>query len=625
MTTSTGVEHRLREGQEVIRPKVGVGASGAALPRPVAALLVRVVVDQHLSLPDTFELTFFDETGTVLTDAGIALGTKITVSGAVLDRAGAHVLVTGEVTTLEGSYTSAEALTIVRGATPDHRLQRVRRTRTILNAKDSDVARQIAQESGLTVGEVTATAQVHPVLAQDNETDWSFLRRRAEETGFEVGVTDGALYFRAPTSTAGAAPIEVAPGGSLIAFEPRVSSSNLVKEVEVRAWDPVNAQAKAVRKPVDSGGVSVGAGDAVAAAGVFGPTTPPPPPPASPLGPSPSSSAMVVFDRAVTVDSGSTRALDDAATALSGQAASGFAEAEGELVGDARVQAGAVLQISGVPRTFAGSWTVTRARHVFDADAGGYRTWFAVTGRQDRSLLALAGGRGAEQGPTRIPGVVGGVVTDIADPLGLGRVKLALPWLSPEYETTWAPVVQLTAGKRTGVMFLPEPEDQVLVAFEFGDLRRPYVVGSVVNSRTGAGGVLEPGGTEPGKVAVKAGRPAAVVKRGLVTPSGNRLFFADDGPPGGGRPTTSQVVLGTSADKCGLLLDAVAGTVTLQCLPGSPPGTLRIECDGNVEIKAGAQGRLTIDGGSQLTLKGQMVNIEGTGPVAVKGKPIQLN
>jgi phage protein D len=591
----------------------------------VAARLVRVVVDQHATLPDTFELVFFDETGTTLGDAGIALGTVVTVSGGVLDQTTAHVLVKGEVTALEGSYTGLEALTVVRGATKDHRLQRIRRTRTFVNAKDSDVARQIATGGGLTAGEITATTQVHPVLAQDNETDWAFLRRRAEETGFEVGVTDGALYFRQPATTTGAAPIAVASGGTLIAFEPRVSSANLVKEVEVRAWDPVNAQAKAALKPVDSASVALGAGDAVAAAGVFGPTAPAAPPPASPLGPAPSGTAMVVFDRAVTVDANSTLALEAAAGALAAQVGSGFAEAEGELVGDARVIAGAVLDVSGVPEAFAGSWTVTRARHVFDADAGGYRTWFAVTGRQDRSLLALTGGGHAEHGPTRIAGVVCGVVTDIADPLGLGRVKVALPWLSPEYESTWAPVAQLTAGKRTGAMFLPEPEDQVLVAFEFGDLRRPYVVGSVVNSRTGAGGLLEPGGSEPGKIAVKAGRPAAVVKRGLVTPSGNRLVFSDDGPPGGGRPTTSQVVLGTTGDKCGLLLDAVAGTVTLQCLPGSPPGTLRIECDGNVEIKAGAQGQLTIDGGSQLTLKGQMVNIEGTGPVAVKGKPIQLN
>jgi uncharacterized protein involved in type VI secretion and phage assembly len=217
------------------------------------------------------------------------------------------------------------------------------------------------------------------------------------------------------------------------------------------------------------------------------------------------------------------------------------------------------------------------------------------------------------------------VVTSIDDPLGLGRVKVSLPWLSPDYESSWAAVTQLTAGRSTGAMFLPEPGDQVLVAFEFGDLRRPYVIGSLVNKRTGSGGSVEPGGDAPGKAAVKGGHPASVIRRGFVSPGGNRLVFHDDGPPGGGRPTASQVILATAQDKLGVTLDQVTGELKITCKPGSPPGRLTIECDGNVEIKAGASGTLTVDGGQMLTLKGQTVQVEGTGPVAVKGKPIQLN
>ena len=187
--------------------------------------------------------------------------------------------------------------------------------------------------------------------------------------------------------------------------------------------------------------------------------------------------------------------------------------------------------------------------------------------------MSLTSGGGKNVGPTRIQGVVGAIVTSLDDPLGLARVKVALPWLSPEYETTWAPVVQLTAGKATGAMFLPEPGDQVLVSFEFGDLRRPYVLGSVVNKRTGAGGVLQPGGTEPGKAAIKAGRPSSVVWRGLVTPGGNRLAFHDDGPPGGGKPTASEVLLATDGDKLGLSCDAVKGELRIVCvLPVARPG-----------------------------------------------------
>ncbi len=627
MTTTPEVDIQLVLGQTVMRPEVRVGAGRTPLARAVAKKLLRVVVDQHVALPDTFELVFLDSGFDVLQQAGLQMGAKVQIlAGSRTDTAG-HPLLEGEVIAFEGTYGERYPLTRVRGCTLDHRLQRVRRIRTFVNAKDSDVARQLAGDAGVPVGTVDATAQVHPVLAQENQTDWEFLRERAEEIGYEIGVEAGKLCFRKARGADGAA-VKATLGLDLLQFNPRITSAGLVPEVEVRAWDPVNAKAKATSAPISASTVSIGAGDAASAARTFAGTVAPAAAGSGELGPPPSQQARLVYDQAVTVDNDSVRALEDAAAALAQKAASGYAEAEGELLGEAKVMAGTVLDIDGVPEQFAGTWTISRARHVFDHnDGGGYRTQFTVSGRQDRSLHALssANGGGKSRGPTRVSGVVGGVVTSIEDPLGLGRVKVALPWLSPEFETSWAPVTQLTAGKNTGAMFLPEPGDQVLVSFEFGDLRRPYVIGSIVNKRTGAGGVIEPGGSEPGKAVVKAGRPATVIRRGFVSPTGSRLVFYDDGPPGGGRPTASQVVLATEKDKVGLLLDQVAGTLSLVCKPGSPPGKLVIECDGNVEIKAGPSGTLTVDGGQQLTLKGKTVQIEGTGPVAVKGKPIQLN
>lgn len=624
----TPVTHeQLRLGHAALSPQVRVGTQTSPLAQDAASCLVRVTVDVHVGLPDTFELTFLDPGLDVLPRAGLRLGTRVTVLGGVRDQTRALPLVEGEVTALEGAYGEGTPVTTVRGCTLDHRLQRVRRTQVHVEAKDSDVARRLAAGAGLDVGVVDATSQIHPQLAQDNQTDWQFLRQRAEEIGYEVGVSGGRFFFQRARTARAAAEIEVSAGDSLLSFRPRVSSSGLVPEVEVRAWDAVNAKAASVRKPVSASGVSLGTGDPAAVARQFGPRSPATPAPASDLGPAPSGQGHVVFDRAVTVDGSSTRALDDAATALADRAGSGYAEAEGELLGDARVLAGSVLRVSGVPGEFAGRWTVSRARHVFDNTFGdGYRTWFSVSGRQDRSMLALAGGNaGNNQGPTRIQGVVGAVVTTVDDPLGLARVKVALPWLAPDYETSWAPVTQLGASRDSGSMFLPSPGDEVLVAFEFGDLRRPYVLGSVVNQRTGSGGRVEPVGDAPGKAAIKAGRPASVVRRGYRSPSGNRLVFHDEGPPGGGRPTASEVVLATEGDKVGLTLDQVKGELRLVCRPGSPPGRLVLECDGNVEIKAGPSGSLTVDGGTALTLKGKTVSIEGTGPVAVKGKPIQLN
>src|SRR5262249_18512384 len=140
------------------------------------------------------------------------------------------------------------------------------------------------------------------------------------------------------------------------------------------------------------------------------------------------------------------------------------------------------VQVAGVPAPFAGTWMVTNARHVFDMAHGGYLTRFVVSGRQERSLLGLTSAAASIPAPPRMPGGACAVVTNNNDPAKHGQVKVALPWLSPDYESDWAPVMQFGAGKRSGAMFLPEVGDEVLVGFEFGDARRPYVLGGIVNS-----------------------------------------------------------------------------------------------------------------------------------------------
>src|SRR5204862_7721429 len=64
-----------------------------------------------------------------------------------------------------------------------------------------------------------------------------------------------------------------------------------------------------------------------------------------------------------------------------------------------------------------------------------------------------------------------------------GRVKVRFPWLSNDDESRWARVAATMAGNDRGVYLLPEVEDEVLVAFEHGDISFPYVVGSLWNGK----------------------------------------------------------------------------------------------------------------------------------------------
>jgi len=511
---------------------------------------------------------------------------------------------------------------VVRGYDLCHRLQRARRTRSFENMTDSDVARQIAQAAGLTVGTVTSTQTVHEHLLQCNQSDWEFLAQRAAEIGFEFGMSDGKFVFRKASSLGqsdgDAGGPQLSLPGTLLRFEPRVTAGNLTPDVEVRVWDPLKATLSTAA-PVPTaanGSSSAGTQSATDVASRFskgGGDSPAAGDPSSQtgddLGPAPSPTAHVV----------STVPVADAeagASALAASVGGSFAEAEGDAVGDPAIRPGATVKVSGVPSRFPASWLITRARHVFDLTENGYRTEFAAGGAHDRSLLGLASAGGAN--PTRIPGVVCAIVDDIGDQHA--RVRLTLPWLSTQVSTDWAPVVQFGAGKRSGAMFLPEVGDEVLVAFEFGDPRRPYVLGGLVTEKS----TYDLGGS-----AVKQGAGGAdssVARRGFVAASGNRLVFHDEMGEDP-KPQQSQITLGTADGLFGLAVDVVQGSLELTCAPQDPTGQLTIKCGqaGTVNIVTGQGGSVTIDGGDSLTLKSATsVTVQSQGTVSVSGQSITL-
>jgi uncharacterized protein involved in type VI secretion and phage assembly len=92
----------------------------------------------------------------------------------------------------------------------------------------------------------------------------------------------------------------------------------------------------------------------------------------------------------------------------------------------------------------------------------------------------------------RIPAGLGGrwygvfpaLVIDNQDPDGQGRVKVSLPW-SPDTGSAayavWARIATMMGGNNRGSWFIPDLNDEVLVAFEGGDPRRPYMLGGLWN------------------------------------------------------------------------------------------------------------------------------------------------
>jgi uncharacterized protein involved in type VI secretion and phage assembly len=113
-----------------------------------------------------------------------------------------------------------------------------------------------------------------------------------------------------------------------------------------------------------------------------------------------------------------------------------------------------------------------------------------------------------------IAGVVIGLVTNVSDPLRQNRVKLHFPWIGDGQETDWVRIATMMAGAERGSMFMPEVNDEVLVAFEHGDSRFPVVIGFMWNGED----------SPPGR---------DVRDRKIVSKNGHQIRFLDSTPSGG--------------------------------------------------------------------------------------------
>jgi uncharacterized protein involved in type VI secretion and phage assembly len=188
----------------------------------------------------------------------------------------------------------------------------------------------------------------------------------------------------------------------------------------------------------------------------------------------------------------------------------------------------------------------------------------------------------------RIYGVAVGIVSNNQDPGSLGRVRMKFPWLSDEHESGWARIVTFMAGNGRGSYFLPEVNDEVLVAFEHGDVRYPYVIGSMWNGQDHA-----PANNSDGKNNIR-----------VIHSRSGHIIRLDDTD---GREKIEII------DKTGsnsLTIESSSNNITLTC-----NGTLKLQATEGVEItsqasvKIQAQATLDMEATGPTTLKGAMVNI----------------
>ncbi len=148
----------------------------------------------------------------------------------------------------------------------------------------------------------------------------------------------------------------------------------------------------------------------------------------------------------------------------------------------------------------------------------------------------MEAGRAVER--QRLYGCFPATVIDIVDPDNQGRVKVRLPW-SPDngggYEA-WARLATLMAGPNRGTWFIPDVGDEVLLVFEAGDPRRPYVVGALWNGTDTPPETMDGAGNNYRKV-IRSRNGVKVTlddtsgqEKFIVETPGNQKLTMQDGP-----------------------------------------------------------------------------------------------
>lgn len=187
-------------------------------------------------------------------------------------------------------------------------------------------------------------------------------------------------------------------------------------------------------------------------------------------------------------------------------------------------------------------------------------------------------------------GILIGIVKSLEDPENIGRVRVTFPYLGDQ-QSYWARLVTLMAGADRGSRFVPEVEDEVLVAFEQGDPRRPYILGAVWSKTD----------TPP----ADDGNPKDNNWRFFKSRSGHILRFDDtDG--------SEKVEIIDKDDKHRIIIDTSGDKIEIIC----DTGDVSVSAEsGKVEVKAS---EVTVESTGNMTLK-------ATGTMTIEGKPVNIN
>lgn len=582
-----------------------VRMTGEPLGSSWQASLIEVRIDARFQVPARAMLRFSDPGYELASSSGLALGSEIEV----LDPTDQRSLIKAEVVAVSCEQRPGEQPELlITALDKSHRLGRPTAIKVFQNVTYSDIVSNLAQGAGLR-SNVDATEMVLDYLMQA-ESPLALITEAARRTGFDWWVDGETLQFKRPASLGD---VEMTLGEELRSFSARAAGLQPSKVV-IDGWDRdsqslVTSSAENSEAPVaqskfadlaKKGSRAFGTDDVLS----------------SGLGATTQAEAGTL---AQTV-------LDRAATAM--------VSAKGVLDGTGAVSLGKMAKVSGAG-PLNGTYPVTEVEHIY-RPATGFVTRFSSGERIPGTLVdTLGGGAIATGGPYSGPahhrsGVTVGKVTNNNDPKNWGRVKVRYPGVSSDHESDWARIATVGGGKERGSVWIPEVDDEVLVAFEGGDARRPVVIGGLFGDTN----------TMP-KTDISDG---AVQSRAMTSRLGHVIAFLDGTSPD--KQAIDLALVGNEHSihlgkdqlsvkvPSGTPIEVTAGDASIQ-LTKSGDITLKgmnvtIQAESNLklqglEVSAQADTNLTLDGKVKAGLSGAIVEVQSQGPAKVAGTPVMIN
>jgi len=598
--------------------QIYIKISGSAASEKLMYDIDEVVVDTSLHLPNMFTIRLNDSSLEWMDSNTFDLGKEVEISAKAIEASQKEKLMEGEVTAIEPEFIEGKGATLViRGYDNSHRLHRGKKTRVFTNSTDSAIVSTIAQECGLWY-DGDRTSVVHEHVFQDYQTDMEFIQDRARRNGYFVYVDENKLYFCQSPKTTGQAPTLEWGGGKLIDLQVRKSTAEQVGEANVHGWDikkkePILGNAKTPEGTPKVGSKSQDGGKAAKKAYKLK-----------------TEQGVEHLNTLPVQDVKEAKAIAQSSLNEKGNA---FLQAEGTCLGDPKVQAGAKVKIKGIGDNFSGTYLVTRAIHRYGE--GGYTTRFEISGYRANTLAQLLTNNNGSGGY----GVVVGIVTNAKDPQDQARVKVKYPTISNDLESNWARLVNPMAGPDRGFEFIPEVNDEVLVAFEYNDFNKPYILGALWNGKD-----------KPPATSKDAVNDKGVNKRIMKTRSGHTITLDDtekaeqisivsksghtitlDDADGKEKISTID-----KTKKNSIVIDSAKNTLTLQFqgdiimnaegkLQLNSKGDIVIDSKGKIDIKStadtaiDAKGNVKAKATANMDLEGAMMNVKGSATAKIEG------